>query len=69
MSKNQQQTDNEIHKDQFFFISQGTIGHELSRFVLDVHEDDRIDHGVVYKLHSGEYDRSEEKYPWLAESL
>jgi hypothetical protein len=35
---------------------------------LEVHEDDRIDHEVVYKLHPGEYDRWEDEYPWLAES-
>jgi len=55
-------------REQLLFISQGTIGHELSRFALDVYEDDRIDHEVVYKLHPGEYDRWEEEYPWLAES-
>ncbi|WP_271969547.1 hypothetical protein [Halorubrum ezzemoulense] len=54
--------------EQLLFISQGTIGRELSRFALEVHEDDRIDHEVVYKLHPGEYDRWEEEYPWLAES-
>ena len=53
---------------QLLFISQGTIGRELSQFALKVHEDDRIDHEVVYKLHPGEYDRWEEEYPWLAGS-
>ncbi|MFA9518185.1 hypothetical protein ACERIT_13380 [Halopenitus sp. H-Gu1] len=53
---------------QLLFISQGTIGRELSRFALAVHEDVRIDHDVVYKLHPGEYDRWEEEYPWLATS-
>jgi len=53
---------------QLLFISQGTIGRELSQFALEVHEDDRIDHEVVYKLHPGEYDRWEEEYPWLAAS-
>lgn len=54
--------------EQLLFISQGTIGHKLSRFALEVHEDDRIDHEVVYKLHPGEYDRWRTEYPWLAES-
>ncbi|WP_082230104.1 hypothetical protein [Halorubrum lipolyticum] len=53
---------------QLLFISQGTIGRELSQFALKVHEDDRIEHEVVYKLHPGEYDRWEDEYPWLAES-
>jgi hypothetical protein len=52
--------------DQLLFISQGTIGHELSQFALAVHEDPRIDHEVVYKLHPGEYDRWRDKYPQLA---
>ncbi|AZQ15866.1 hypothetical protein DOS48_05270 [Halorubrum sp. PV6] len=54
--------------EQLLFISQGTIGRKLSQFALEVHEDDRIDHEVVYKLHPGEYDRWEDEYPWLAES-
>ena len=52
--------------DQLLFISQGTIGHELSQFALAVHEDPRIDHEVVYKLHPGEYDRWRDEYPHLA---
>ena len=54
--------------EQLLFISQGTIGAELSRFALAVHDDDRVDHEVVYKLHPGEYDRWEGEYPWLAKS-
>ncbi|EMA61296.1 hypothetical protein C470_07219 [Halorubrum distributum JCM 13561] len=54
--------------EQLLFISQGTIGRELSQFALEVHEDDRINHEVVYKLHPGEYDRWEDEYPWLAAS-
>jgi hypothetical protein len=51
--------------DQLLFISQGTIGHELSRFALAVEEDSRIDLDIVYKLHPGEYDRWKNEYPWL----
>jgi len=53
---------------QLLFISQGTIGHELSRFAVEAHQDDRINHQIVYKLHPGEYDRWENEYPWLAAS-
>lgn len=53
---------------QILFISQGTIGHELSKFALSVHKDERIDHKVVYKLHPGEQDRWREEYPWLTKS-
>jgi len=60
--------DNVERTDQLLFISQGTIGHELSKFAIDVHEDERIDHEIVYKLHPGEYDRWEKEYPWLAKS-
>jgi len=42
--------------NQIFLISQGMIGHELSRFALNIHEENLIDHEVVYKLHVGEYD-------------
>jgi hypothetical protein len=53
---------------QLLFISQGSIGEELSRFALKIHDDDRIDYEIVYKLHPGEYDRWKDEYPWLAES-
>jgi hypothetical protein len=33
---------------QLLFISQETIGDELSRFALEVYDDDQIDNGVVY---------------------
>jgi rRNA-processing protein FCF1 len=53
---------------QLLFISQGTIGEQLSKFALAVHESDEVNHEVVYKLHPGEYDRWENEYPWLAKS-
>ncbi len=55
-------------KEQIIFISQGTIGEELSKFALDVHNDPRITHNIVYKLHPGEYDRWQDEYPWLVDS-
>lgn len=54
--------------NQLLFISQGTIGHELSEFAVAAHEDLQIDHEIVYKLHPGEYDRWRDEYPRLAES-
>ncbi|MFC7041691.1 hypothetical protein [Halonotius sp. GCM10025705] len=51
--------------DQILFISQGTIGHRLSEFALAAHEDSRIQHDIVYKLHPGEYDRWQDEYPRL----
>lgn len=55
-------------RNQIIFISQGTIGHQLSQFALTVHDDPRIDYDVVYKLHPGEYDRWKDEYPWLVDS-
>ncbi len=53
-------------EDQLLFISQGTIGAELSRFAVELEE--LVDDDVVYKLHPGEYDRWRESYPWLVDS-
>lgn len=55
-------------KDQLLFISQGTIGEELSRFAIEVEDCPAIDHNIVYKLHPGEYDRWKSEYPWLLEA-
>jgi hypothetical protein len=52
-------------KDQILFISQGTIGEQLSKFAIEVDQHPDIDYNVVYKLHPGEYDRWREEYPWL----
>ena len=51
--------------EQILFISQGTIGEQLSKFALEVDQHPEIDYNVVYKLHPGEYDRWREEYPWL----
>jgi hypothetical protein len=55
-------------EDRLLFISQGTIGEQLSKFALAVDEHPDIDHDIVYKLHPGEYDRWREEYPWLTEA-
>jgi len=60
--------DSTSSSDQILFISQGTIGHELSQFAISAHEDERIHHEIVYKLHPGEYDRWRDEYPQLAQS-
>jgi hypothetical protein len=52
-------------KDQIIFISQGTIGEELSRFALEVEKHPDFNHDIIYKLHPGEYDRWKDEYPWL----
>ncbi|WP_206538427.1 hypothetical protein [Natronorubrum sulfidifaciens] len=55
-------------RDQLLFISQGTIGEQLSKFAMEVEQHPEIDHEIVYKLHPGEYDRWEDEYPWLLEA-
>jgi hypothetical protein len=52
-------------KNQILFISQGTIGENLSRFAIKLAEvvDDSVK--IVYKLHPGEYERWRDDYPWL----
>jgi hypothetical protein len=55
-------------KDQILFLSQGTIGKQLSKFAVEVAEHPDIDHDIVYKLHPGEYDRWQDIYPWLVDT-
>jgi hypothetical protein len=55
-------------REELVFISQGTVGRELSKVAGRV--ESKLDDGisVTYKLHPGEYDRWKTEYPWLAES-
>ena len=55
-------------EERLLFISQGTIGEQLSKFALNVADRPDIEHEVVYKLHPGEYDRWREEYPWLVDA-
>lgn len=55
-------------KDQILFISQGTIGGEMSKFAVELSKDHRMKHKIIYKLHPGEYSRWRKAYPWLGES-
>lgn len=52
-------------RNQILFISQGTIGEELSKFAMSVERNTGIEADIVYKLHPGEYDRWKDEYPWL----
>ena len=48
------------------FISQGTIGKELSKFATDLRGMLEVEkYEIIYKLHPGEYDRWKAEYPWL----
>lgn len=56
-------------KKNILFISQGTVGEELSKLAIKL--DKLIDHkkySIIYKLHPGEYDRWRRTYPWLVNS-
>lgn len=53
---------------QLLFISQGTIGNQLSKYAMQLDQHPEFKHDIVYKLHPGEYDRWEDEYPWLREA-
>lgn len=56
-------------KINILFISQGTIGLELSKFALKLSKIlDGNKYQLVYKLHPGEINRWRDEYPWLAET-
>ncbi|ELZ26393.1 hypothetical protein C474_19634 [Halogeometricum pallidum JCM 14848] len=54
--------------DSVVFVSQGSIGEQLSKFAVETSEYLGSKREVVYKLHPGEYDRWEDEYPWLVGS-
>ncbi len=55
-------------KNQIVFISQGTIGEEMSKFAVELKKSKELQMDIVYKLHPGEYLRWQEVYPWLVNS-
>jgi len=59
------QYDDVTKHDQLLFISQGTIGEQLSKFAMEVSTHSNLECDIVYKLHPGEYDRWRDEYPWL----
>jgi len=53
-------------KKTILFISQGTIGKELSKIAVDISKMiANSNYKIIYKLHPGEYDRWKNEYPWL----
>lgn len=51
------------------FISQGTIGKQLSRMAVELFDTlEKSRYRVIYKLHPGEFLRWKKEYPWLADS-
>jgi len=55
-------------KDQVVFVSQGTIGAEMSKFAVELKQRQDFFLSIVYKLHPGEYHRWQKIYPWLINS-
>ena len=55
------------HTGSVLFVSQPTIGHELSRFAVEYAEDD-CDHEVIFKLHPASSVRWRTEYPWLVDA-
>jgi hypothetical protein len=49
------------------FLSQGTIGEDLSKFAVEVNNSFK-EYKVVYKLHPGEYNQWKKIYPWLVDT-
>ncbi|WP_280537347.1 hypothetical protein [Halopenitus sp. POP-27] len=55
-------------REKIIFISQETIGIELSKLALSMEKDTDIEHDIIYKLHPKEYSGWMSKYPELLES-
>jgi hypothetical protein len=53
-------------KNQIVFISQGTVGKEMSKFAAKFAKNSSPDQKIVYKLHPAEYGSWRKEYPWLA---
>jgi hypothetical protein len=53
--------------EQLVFLSQGTIGQDLSRFAVEF-ADRNPAYDIVYKLHPSEYGRWQQECPWLREA-
>jgi len=52
-------------KNQILFISQNTIGKQLSKFAVELMKKKPTDYNIVYKLHPAETFSWKEDYPWL----
>ncbi len=55
-------------QDLIVFISQGTIGHLLSKFAAELSQVKGLGYKIVYKLHPGEIGTWKNDYPWLVSS-
>ncbi|MDP8210690.1 MAG: hypothetical protein RAO94_02145 [Candidatus Stygibacter australis] len=55
-------------KPVILFISQGTIGKDLSKIAVELFSMEKENYDIIYKLHPGEYHQWRKKYPWLVSS-
>ncbi len=55
-----------VEREQIVFVSQGTIGEQLSQFAAELADEPGFETDIVYKLHPAEVARYPESYPWLA---
>lgn len=55
-------------KGQILFISQETIGKELSKFAVELSKRNNFAYKIVYKLHPSEYLQWQRNYPWLIDT-
>jgi hypothetical protein len=62
--KNSKMKNNE-KRLKILFLSQGTIGKQLSLFAKQLCKDSQDKYKIIYKLHPGEYSRWKVEYPWL----
>lgn len=67
LEKESNKYSNTIKKNQILFISQRTIGKELSKFAVEVSGHKKIGYNFIYKLHPREYNHWKKEYPWLSE--
>lgn len=68
LEKENNKYSNTIKKNQILFISQRTIGKELSKFAVEVSGHKEISYNVIYKLHPREHNHWKKEYPWLAKA-
>ena len=54
--------------EQIIFLSQASIGDELSKIASKLSQYDNIDYDIIYKLHPNEYENWENRYPRLLEA-
>lgn len=49
------------------FVSQGTVGEQLSKLAVAFAKENKTAMRILYKLHPSEYGRWKEQYSWLQE--